>query len=273
MDKKKSDYDRARQLEELGRLLARFERDPFSAESYHRSRHATRVKHIWMRLFLVLWELPAKLQTELCGTLARRTLPAFERRHPTLTSMRNFLSPDWMRESIGCSGAGERARWEQLGYELNDLRQELDEQSPMGGDELLYSTACELWDSLEPDAAPVAVTYACIHSAVLAIKAEQYEAWELLDPEAAEYVRDVLARVKREGSVPMPEGFKQWRVPEADPAAQARWFAGWEAAMTWLRSAHLEAYDKVKDRAGLAVAVRRVRAGKTRSTLEKKEPT
>lgn len=273
MDRKKRDCDRLRGLEGLGRLLQRFERHPFSIESYRRPHYAARLKQIWSRLFLVLWELPPSVQTGFCGALAQMTLSEFEQRHPTLISMRNVLNPEWVRDAMGRSGEKDVAGWEQRGHELNGLRQTLDEQSPRGGDEFLYSVACEIWDALEPEAAPFTVTYACVHAATLAIKAAQYEAWELLDPEAAEYVRDMLARVKREGSVPMPEGFKQWRVPEADPAAQARWFAGWEAAMNWLRSAHLEAYDEVRDRSGLAVAVRRVRAGKTRSIPEKKEST
>ncbi len=133
MNMEEAKYDRLRRVEELGRLLVRFASQPFSKEGYRPSHHSARVRRIWTRLILILWELPPSLQTGLCGTLGQRTLPAFEQRHPTLTSMRNFLNPDWIREAMGRSGASEKERWEQLGYELNALRQALDEQSPMGG--------------------------------------------------------------------------------------------------------------------------------------------
>lgn len=262
MSMERPKYDRLRRVEALDRLLVRFSSQPFSKEDYRPVRHSARVKRIWTRLILVLWELPTSLQTGLCSALAQRTLPAFEQRHPTLTSMRNFLDPDWIREVMGRSGASGKERWEQLGYELNALNQALDEQSPMGGDELLYGAAGELWDALAPDAAPGMITYHCIHSTILAITAEQHEAWEFLDPEAAEYVRDIHARIRREGHAILPKVPTKYRIPEADPAAQATWFAGWEAALTWLRSAHLEDYHEVKDRSALAKAVRRSRIGR-----------
>ncbi len=109
------------------------------------------------------------------------------------------------------------------------------------------------------------ITYHCINSTILAITAEQHEAWEFLDPEAAEYVRDIHARVRREGQVILPKVPTKYRVPEADPAAQATWFAGWKAALTWLRSAHLEDYHEVKDRSALANAIRQSRTGRKRS--------
>lgn len=262
MNAAEAKHDRLRRLDNLERLLLRFARQPLSKENYHWTRHAARVRRIWTRMFLVLWELPLNVQAELCSVLTQRTLPVFEQRHPTLTSMRNFLNPDWIRERIGSSGASGKARWEQLGYELNALRQALDEQSPMGGDALLYSAACGLWDAFEPDAAPATITSACIYSAECAVRAERDEAWELLDSEAASYAREIDARLKREGSVVMTERWTQYRDPESDPAAQARWFAGWEAATSWLRSAHLEDYDEVKNRSALADAVHRSRTGK-----------
>jgi hypothetical protein len=173
--------------------------------------------------------------------------------------MHDLLNPDWIREALG-RGEDRRARWEQLGYQMNSLGEALHEQSPIGGDEYLYSAACEIFLALEPDAAAAVLTHHCIHAAMLAVTAEQHEAWETLDAEAAACVRETRARVEREGNVVMPLGPNDYRIPEADPAGQAKWFAGWEAAMIWLRSARLERYDEVKDRAALAGAVRRSRS-------------
>jgi hypothetical protein len=259
-EKEGTKYDRCRRIDALSGLIARFAQRPFRGETYHWKRHNARKRRIWTRLVLVLWELPVDLQAGLAGALVQRTLPALERRHPALTSMRDRLNPVWIREAVG----GSKERWEALGCELNDLHEPLRKQTPIGGDEFLYSAACELSLALEPDAAPAVVTYHCVHAAMLAVAAERDEAWEVIDPEAAAYVREIHAKVEREGHVAMPLGPTSYRIPEAEPAGQARWFAGWEAAMAWLRSAHLEDHDKVKDRCGLAEAVRRSRTGKTR---------
>ncbi len=126
---------------------------------------------------------------------------------------------------------------------------------------LLYGAACALWEALEPGAPSVTLTSGCVSAASCATAAEQYDAWELLDPEAAEYVRDVRKRVRREGHVLEPENAAvKYRIPEADPVGQARWYDAWEAAANWLRSAHLEDYHHLEDRPALAKAVRRYRA-------------
>lgn len=259
MDPKK--YDRLRRLEELERLLARFSRRPIRTTNVRVLQRlgAFRVGRIRTRLFLILWELPLELQLGLCGALALWTLPAFEQRHPTLTSMRDFLSPDWMREAIGQSGASRRAHWERLGYESNDLWQALDEQSPIGGDEDLHSASCGIWDALEPDAAPGKITSGCIYSVFCTVTAWEYEAWERIDPEAAEFVRDVKTRLKRGENVVLAKDEIRYRIPELNPAALEVWFAGWEAVIAWLRAAHIEQYDEVKDRCALANAVRQAR--------------
>lgn len=260
MNMQRTGYDRCRRAEHFEQLLERTAQRPFGKDEYHWSRHASRVRRLEARLLLVIWGLPNGLQTGLCWALAQRTLPAFEQRHPSLRSMRDFLNPDWLRRTMACVDVSPRARWEALGYELNALRQSLGEHSPKGGDEHLYGAACGLWDALEPDASEAKTSAACVYSVACAVKAEQYEAWELLDPEAANYVRDTLAIARREGHVLLPKVATSYRIPEADPTAQAHWIAGWAAALAWLRSAHLETHKDVKDRCALAQAIRKLRS-------------
>jgi hypothetical protein len=250
---------RLQRVDALDRLIDRLASTPLVGKGFSYPRFWARLGLLRRRLFLVLWELPLPLQAGLGSALARRTLPQFEQRHPSLTPMRDLLDPDWIREFLERFGAKAGEGWALLGEELGRLSRELDQQSPIGGDRYLFSAACGFHEAFEPGAAPITVTSACVSAAMCAITAEECEAWELSDPEAASAWRELAMMSDEEMQRSLRQAPWRYRLSQKDPQAQAACFRGWRAAVAWLRSAKLEDYAEVRARADLADAVRQAR--------------
>lgn len=201
------------------------------------------VEVVMRRLCLVLFELPRHVQLGLAVATADRYLPAFERRHPHLTQLRELLAR--------CLTADpptdfEVDRW------YCDLSQE-DRDDNLAGRSL--TAAVSLAAEAAPEgAAPITVTSACVLSVHDAITAGYWEAWGAFDPEAARASREDIRR----SDLDLPD-LPYDRLQERNrwhPQVLSAVRAGWKPVVAWLRAADVGQYPDPVDRPTLAKLLR-----------------
>jgi hypothetical protein len=194
-------------------------------------------------LHLVLWELPLHVQAGLAVATAERYLPAFERKHPHLSQLRELfvrcLTTEPPTDHEVDMWAGSLSR-----EDRGDL-----------ADDALHVAASRVAEALRDGAAPITVTSACGESVVYAIGSAEHEAWMAVDPEAVEARRERLRRSEAD-LPPMPFEPLKYRDPWHHPEVRDAVCAGWDAVVAWLRAADVGQYPAYVDRKSLATLLR-----------------
>lgn len=201
------------------------------------------VEVVRRRLCLVLFELPRHVQLGLAVATAERYLPAFERRHPHLTQLREFLAR--------CLTADPPTDFDVDSWASN-LSEE-DHEDNLVGRSLVAAVSLAA-EAAREGAAPMTVTSACVLAVDDAIGVGYWEAWEAFDPEAAAAAREDIRRT----DLDLPD------LPYDPLQARNRWHpevlravhAGWEPVVAWLRAADVGEYPDPVDRHTLARLLR-----------------
>lgn len=198
------------------------------------------------RLCIILWEMPLHVQIGLAVATAERYLPVYERKHPHLTQLRQFLvrclttdppTDDDVDEWYGSLS------WEDRG----DL-----------ADHMLHEAATLAAQATREIHEPTALTSACVLSVVEAIGAAKAEARRAVDPEGAAADLEDLRRTNLD-LPPLPRDWSKHRSPWHMPDVKHAAFAGWDAAVAWLRAADVGQYPDHVDRNTLAWLLRELR--------------
>lgn len=199
------------------------------------------------RLCLVLWELPLQVQVGLAVATAERYLPAFERKHPHLTQLRQFF--------VRCLTADPPTDFDVETWATNLSEEDAGDLA----DSALRVAASRVAQATRETNEPTEVTSACMLSVVNAIGAGEDEVWMAVDPEAAAARLADLRRDDDEEDVPPlyhPLKYKSpWHYPEVRNAV----YAGWDAVVAWLRAADVEQYPDHVDRKKLAWMLRELK--------------
>jgi hypothetical protein len=195
------------------------------------------------RLYLVLWELPLHVQVGLAVATAERYLPAFERKHPHLSQLREFF--------VRCLTTNPPTD-----YEVDMWAGSLSKEDRGDlADDALQVAASRAAEAVREGAAPITVTSACVASIVYAIGSGEDEVWMAVDPEAAEAKRERLRRSELE-LPPLPFDPSKYRDPWHRPEVRNAAYAGWDAVVAWLRAADVGQYPDYVDRKTLAMLLR-----------------
>jgi hypothetical protein len=195
------------------------------------------------RLYLVLWELPLHVQIGLAVAAAERYLPAFERKHPHLSRLREIF--------VRCLTSNPPTD-----YEVDMWYGSLSEEDRGDlADRALHEAASRAAEATREGAAPITVTSACGESIVHAIAAGEKEAWMAVDPEAAQAELEELRRSELE-LPPLPFDPSQYRDPWHHAEVRNAAHAGWDAVVAWLRAAEVGQYPDHVDRKRLAMLLR-----------------
>lgn len=194
-------------------------------------------------LYLVLWELPLHVQVGLAVATAERYLPAFERKHPHLSQLRELF--------VRCTAMNPPTDYE-VDMWAGSLSRE--DRGDLADDALLVA-ASRAAEAMREGAAPITVTSACGESIVYAIGSGEHEAWMAVDPEAAEARRERLRRSELE-LPPLPLEPSKYLDPWHHPEVRDAVFAGWDAAVAWLHAADVGQYPAYVDRKMLAMLLR-----------------
>lgn len=196
------------------------------------------------RLFLILWELPIEVQIEIAVATAEMYLPRFERKHPTLTRLRELFER-------ARSGAPRPSV-----FEVDEWRLTLQRHGADEADLALHGAACDLAEARNEGAAPITVTSGCVAATQDAIASGWREAWAASDPVAVE-----AWRARHRDPLDAAADARDLRDPWNNGAVLATFQAGWETVVATLRAAELGQYPNVHDRDTLAEAIRRLRPG------------
>jgi len=196
-------------------------------------------------LCLVLWELPLNVQVGLAVATAERYLPAFERKHPHLTQLREFF--------VRCLTADPPTDDDVETWATNLSEEDVGDLA----DSALRVAASRVAQATREIPEPTAVTSACMLSVVNAIGAGEEEVWMAVDPEAAQ---EALERFRRsEDLPPLPRDWSKYRDPWHRPEVRNAAYAGWDAVVAWLRAADVGQYPDYLDRKMLAWMLRELK--------------
>lgn len=198
---------------------------------------------VMRRLCLVLFELPLHVQVGLAVATVERYLPAFERKHPHLTRLREFL---------GRCLTADPPRDHDVDMWYRDLSQE--DRDDNHAVRALVGAVSLAAEAAREGAVPMTITSACVLGVHDAIEAGYWDAWAAIDPEAAEAARDDIRRDDLDlPSLPYDplQGRNRWH-PEVRNAV----YAGWDAVVALLRAAGVGQYPDPVDRRTLARLVK-----------------
>lgn len=198
------------------------------------------------RLCLVLWELPLHVQVGLAVAMAERYLPAFERKHPHLTQLRQFF--------VRCLTVDPPTDDDVETWATNLSEEDAGDLA----DSALRVAASHAADATREALEPTIVTSACMLSVVEAIGAGKQEAWMAIDPEAAQ---DELERFRRSALdlPPLPRDWSKYRSSWHRAEVRDAVHAGWDAVVAWLRAADVGRFPDHVDREMLARMLRELK--------------
>lgn len=194
----------------------------------------------------MVWELPPRVQLGLAVAMAERHLPEYERKHPHLPQLGRFLGRCLTVDPPTDDDVGE---W--YGALSDKDRGDLADRALFGAAELAVDAAREIQE-------PSVLTSACMLSVVDAIGACEDEAWMAVDAEAAAARLSDLLRDDEEEAPPLFHPLK-FRGPWHHSRVRSAAFAGWDAAVAWLRTADVGQYPDPVDRGGLARLLREIK--------------
>ncbi|MBK8256234.1 MAG: hypothetical protein IPK82_26655 [Polyangiaceae bacterium] len=198
------------------------------------------------RLCLVLWELPLHVQVGLAVSTAERYLPAFERKHPHLSELRQFF--------VRCLTADPPTDFDIEAWATNLSEDDAGDLS----DSALRVAASHAAEATREGLAPTAVTSACMLSVANGIGVGEEEAWMAVDPEAAQ---EELERFRRSALdlPPLPRDWSKYRDPWHHAEVRTAVYTVWNAVVAWLRAADVGEYPDYVDRKLLAMLLREIK--------------